>query len=342
MIRFSKILICATVLLLVAWQLPWCVSFLAPSVSKSSFVLYSTVIDDFVFIGVDDDNNPVRTSRNGTVFTQQDVDSILPFFYVRQLTSDQRFPDSIKGVEVSPRLVQQTNFSFRKRPSEINAPQIGLYFLLESMSGRVDLSMPGDVFRINDKGIEFVDMKTNTVDIVKSNKFTKAMRDKGFSFPALWLNGNATTHKEYDEGYLVIDNERQLFHIKQVCGRPYVKRINHDGVSPRYAFITEFRDRSLLGFVVDQTNSLYVLRSDGSLIKTGVESYNPETDAISIFGNLLDATVAVKNNSGTVYYALSTDDYQLIDRLDIPFDGVATWGVHFTSPNDKFVKFRVN
>ena len=34
---------------------------------------------------------------------------------------------------------------------------------MESMSGRVDLKMPDDVFRITSKGIEFIDMASNSV-----------------------------------------------------------------------------------------------------------------------------------------------------------------------------------
>ena len=42
-----------------------------------------------------------------------------------------------------------------------------------SMSGRVDLSMPDDVFRVTSKGLEFIGMKTNTVDTDKSQLFTE-------------------------------------------------------------------------------------------------------------------------------------------------------------------------
>ena len=171
--RFSQIFLYITIALLLIWQLPWCYTFFAAKPSKTPFSMYSTIIGDFVSMGHEEGKGMMRRDQSGNVYTQEQVDSILPFFYIRQLMSDERFPDSIKGVAVTPREVQITNFSFRSTPSDINASQIELYPLLESMSGRVDLTMPDDVFRITNKGIEFIKIKTNTVDADKASSSRK-------------------------------------------------------------------------------------------------------------------------------------------------------------------------
>ena len=46
---------------------------------------------------------------------------------------------------------------------------------------------------------------------------------KGFAFPACYASGNPTTRKDYDEGYLVLDANHKLFHLKCTKGRPYVQ-----------------------------------------------------------------------------------------------------------------------
>ena len=51
------------------------------------------------------------------------------------------------------------------------------------------------------------------------------MTKKDFRFPAIEIAGNPTVKKEYDEGYLLLDADRRLFHLKQVKGRPYVRAI---------------------------------------------------------------------------------------------------------------------
>ncbi|RXE61133.1 DUF4857 domain-containing protein, partial [Muribaculaceae bacterium Isolate-001 (NCI)] len=130
--------------------------------------------------------------RAGNHYTQEETDSILPLFYVRQLMADERFPDSIMGVAVTPREVQHTNFNFRISAPDINTSAVPLYPLLESMSKRVELKMPDDVFRITPTGIEFIVMESNSVDEAKSRRFTEALTKKSFRFPARYVAGNPT------------------------------------------------------------------------------------------------------------------------------------------------------
>ena len=85
------------------------------------YSMYSSVLGDFLSMGNEDGKGVVRRDQSGNVYTQEQTDSILPFFYMRQLMADERFPDSINGVAVTPREVQLTNFSFRSAASDINA-----------------------------------------------------------------------------------------------------------------------------------------------------------------------------------------------------------------------------
>lgn len=58
----------------------------------------------------------MRRDRGGRTYTDREFDSILPTFYARQLLNDERFPDSLCGVAVTPRLLQSENFMFRSTP----------------------------------------------------------------------------------------------------------------------------------------------------------------------------------------------------------------------------------
>lgn len=168
------------------------------------------------------------------------------------------------------------------------------------------------------------------------------MVKKGFKFPARRLAGNPTTRKEYDEGYLILDNEGRLFHLKQTKGRPYVRAISlPEGLNAKYLFITEFKDRKTLGFLTDMDNNFYVLNNKTyDVIKTGVPSFNPEEDALSIFGNMFDWTVCVKTADADEYYALDADDYSLIKSISFPRKSNSIPGLRFTSSQDKYVKPR--
>ena len=260
-------------------------------------------------------------------------------FYFRQLMSDERFPDTIQGIAVTPKMVQTENFNFRSVPSDINAPSIGLYPLMESMSGRVDLKMPDDVFRITSKGIEFIDMATNSVKEDKSLQFTEAMTKKDFRFPATEIVGNPTVKKEYDEGYLLLDADRRLFHLKQVKGRPYVRAITlPEGLTLKHLYLTEFRNKKTLAFMTDVNNAFYVLQNRTyEIVKTGIPVFNPETDALTIIGNMFDWTVRVTTPTSDNYYALNADDYSLIKKLENASSTHSMPGITFTSYTDKYV-----
>lgn len=114
----------------------WCYAFLTLKPVKTPFTMYSSVLGDFVITQLDENKQLHRYDTKGNTYTQQQVDSLLPSLYVRQLTADERFPDTICGKAVSPKDIQLTNFTFKSVPSAINASQTGLYFLMESMSKR--------------------------------------------------------------------------------------------------------------------------------------------------------------------------------------------------------------
>lgn len=341
MIRLSKLFLYFTVAVLLVWILPWCYAFVGASASKTPFTIYSSLLGDFIVMEHSEGNGLVRHDTQGNFYTQEVVDSLLPAFYLRQLTADERFPDSICGIAVSPKDIQLTNFTFKASPADINANQAELYFLLESMSQRVDLEMPSDAFRFTDTSIEFIDMAENQVNESKSALFTDMLSRKGFSFPAIHISGNATTRKDYDNGYLIVDKAHKIFHLKNTKGRPYVKAINTpDGIVPEYVFITEFRSRLTIGYMVDANHELFVINADGTVHKSGIPSFDPTKDELTIFGNMFDWTVRVSTGTDDFYYAIDANDYSLIKTCEYKDMRYAVPGLTFTSTDDKFVKPR--
>lgn len=341
MTRLCKLFLYATLIVLAVWQLPWCYAFLTTKATPNRFVMYSLLLDDFIITGREGDKGVVRHDVAGNIYTDHEVDSLLPLFYMRQLVANESFPDTLFGVAVSPRDVQQTSFNFRMRPSAVNTPDCGLYFLMESMPKRLELQMPEDAFRFTDNGIEFIVMNTNTPDREKSARYTAMLHAKGFAFPPRRVSGNPTTMKDYDNGYLLLDAEGKLFHLKQVTGQPYVKALPlPEGVEATYVFQTEFRDRKGLGFLTDTRHRLYVVRSDGSVALTGIQAYDPTRDDIIILGNMFDWTVKVASPGMTHYYALRAEDYALLKTYDMETDAGEIFGLSFTSPYDCYVRPR--
>ncbi len=347
MIRTAKLFLYFTATALTAWLLPWFYHFVTDSSHNTPFTLYSCVTENFVSIGYSEEHGLRRQDASGKSYSDREFDSILPFFYYRQLLSDDRLPDTIAGVPVTPREIGLRNFMFRKNPSDLNKKKPALYPLLEAMSGRVDLAMPEDVFRINHR-IEFVDMATNSVNEEKSERFTKALAAKGFEFPARYVEGNPTTHKEYDEGYFLLDKGGKLFHLKQLRGRPYVRHIPlPEGVVVGDIFITEFSDRAFYALLTDTGGGFYVMGNPGyELRKLPVENFNPRTEDIVVIGDMLHWTVKISGSAGERLYAVDARDYLLVDTLSYPSEEstgrkIGRWlfpfELKFTSYDDGYV-----
>ena len=339
MIRISKILLAITIALLALWQLPWCYAFLNTPSIHNPFTLYSGVCGDFIAIEHGENKEMVGVTPEGKNFSREETDSLLPFFYVRQLMTDGRLNDTIQGYAVNAREIQTTNFNFRTSAADLNKPVVPLYPLLESLSKRVDLVMPNDVFRLTDKGIEFIKMAENSVDIQKSELFTQAMLKKGFIFPARTLNGNPTVQKEYDEGYLIVDHAGKLFHLKMMQGRPYVRAIElPEGLNIKHVFITEFRDHKTLGFIQSEDNQFYVLNNKTyQIFNTGITDCDLDKYNLTIIGNMADWTLWLDKDDTREYYALDANNYAVIKKMVREFDLPSTFGLHFTDITDNYV-----
>ena len=104
--RFSTILLYVTIAFLLLWQLPWCYNFFVVKPEKTPFTLYSFVIGDFAQMGQEEGKGTVRRDLAGNIYSEAAFDSILPMFYFRQLMSDERFPDTIQGIAMTPKMVQ--------------------------------------------------------------------------------------------------------------------------------------------------------------------------------------------------------------------------------------------
>lgn len=63
-----------------------------------------------------------------------------------------------------------------------------------------------------------------------------------------------------------MDDALRVYHMKQVRGRPFVRRTDvADSLQIGQIFVTEFADRKSLGFLVDSEKRFYTL---------GAEDYN--------------------------------------------------------------------
>lgn len=335
--RFARYALIFITILVTAITLPdfyW--TLFQPNI-KFPKVYYSSVLKDFLFMNFDNQSNLLGytiTDSNGKKYAREEFEQKLPLFFYRQLTLNGTMPDTVDGVPILLDQVKRSNVSIRLRPRYLDRPQIQLFPLFESASGRVNLELPPDYFRITEHGIEFINASTNKRVEEKSARFTDALKKAGFVFPAKSINGNPTTRKAFDEGYFIQDQNNFLFHLKQVKGKPFVKKISlPDTVNMKYLKISENSLNEFYGVLIDTHHHVYLLSTNNyQLIPLKIKNYDANESVLTIYTNLLYRICSVRNPSQLSVFVFDKN-YQLVREYHSPAKDI------FDYPAGKILQF---
>lgn len=316
--RNLKYVIIALGVIVLAWLLPALYELVSPRTDKMPFVVYSCLDSTFIKMEVQDKQVHYINFR-GQEFTKSEADSLLPLFAFRQLVAEGRLPDSLFGVALTPKLIQQNAFHFKTSPKQLNKPAVGLYTMLESASGRVDLTLPPDVFRLTKDGLEFIDCETNAVNKAKSLSFSRELTKHGFTFPVQLIWGNGSTRKDYDNGFLLTDSQNRIFQLKMVKGTPFVREIETDNTCGwKQVFTIEPANRQWIGLVVSNDDQLFVVNKAGKTQLVGIDAYDPQAMQITITGDLFHWTITEYTATDSRYYAVDANTFEQVACAIVP------------------------
>lgn len=344
--QFYTILLGFLGALALIWGISALGTMVTPQTGSAPFTLFSEVVEEFASLD-NDEEGLIYYDHAGRRYSEEEFDSILPSFYYRQLAMDGRLPDSIRGLAVDKAMLERESFIFVSHPAHLNVHATPLYFLLESMSKRVDLEMPSDVFRFTESRIEFVDMERNAIDEAKSELYQSMLDAKGVVFPIRLVVGNPTTRKPYDNGYLLVDAEDKLYQLKQTVGRPYLREIPLPaGVVPKHLFVTEYPSRDLLAFLVDEADRFYAITlPDYRTVRAELPPARMREERMTIFGNPFFWTVVQTGADGSRYTALDARTLKEVKHLTFETKPTRSFTYYilpfrlsFTSGNHNYLK----
>jgi len=342
----GKVFLWTSIACIVLWMVPWLYRVITLKQYQSPFTLYSCIVHDFTAIDHSDSRTLTFIDRYGNKYGEE----VQPLFYHSLLSQHGTLPDTIEGRKVTEAEIDRAQLIMTMRPKDVNKTIPPVCLLMESVPLRLELQDPEDAFVTRKDGLYIYEMATNTLNKEKSAKFNAALDSVGFHHPAVLRSGTPSHRKEYDEGWLLTDSEGKLFQLKQVDGLPYVRYFPEaDTIGVKHVFITEFQNRVTLGYLVGQNGKLYMLRSSGEVVPTEV-SYNPAKENLLLVGDLFYYTVKVSDDTIEHFYALSADDFSLVDTYDRPYDFedevnlceyIFPFRIHFTSGDDGWVKPRI-
>lgn len=303
--------------LLAMWILPSLVQKMTDSSKNYPFVYYSSILKELCVIDFYESQDNFYDIK-GNEYPRASYDSLLPLLNFRQLMMNGTLPDTLEGQEVDPKVIRMKQLIFRFSPKKINAPQYPMGVLLEAMPKRLNLTLPGDYFRMSDE-MTFIDAETNEVNVSKSSLFNKELVKKGFSFPVKHFWGNPTVRKPYEEGYFCLDNEGQLFHVKMVNGRPFVKNTGlGDQLDIKWFAMHEVPDKRYYGYLFGTNGEVGIVESteEGNYYfrKMDIPPFDIEKEELSLMGNMLYWTVKIVSDKGADFYALHTNTLQQVSH----------------------------
>lgn len=313
-------------------------------------ISYSPIINDILISTSNPDNAQIK-DRKGKKYTRDEYEQLMPHFNFAQLVFAGKMPDSINGIEVNVPLLRNNIFQISFEPYRIDSYGLVLYPLIESEPGRVNLEFPYEFFVIDNR-MDIYDSKSNKKKEAMSAEFTAALNDNGFKFPAKKLFGNPTTRKPFDDGYFVLDDQDQFFHVKRIKGKPYCRKIQiPSGMKIVHFSIQEMLLKEFHGFFVTENDELYLISYDDyKIINLPVKDYNYKSSSIRILGDLFYRTVSVINDDKISVFIFDRQYKQLdsyeefLKSKDESVQGIIAayvfpFSVELLSDNSMFIDF---
>lgn len=336
--KFGQVFLAVSGALLLLWVLPWLYRLITLKSYSTPFTLYSCVLHDFASL----DRGEGKEFRFIDTRGEVHGDDVQPMFYASILASRGALPDTLEGRKVTLEEIERNALIATSDPRDVNRTMPPVHLLLESVPVRLELQDPEDAMVSRKDRIDIYAMEPNTLREEKTALLNESLKAQGFVYPARLFAGKPSHRKAYDEGYLVTDARDHLFHLKQVNDTVTVRRLPEaDGIGVKWMMVTEFENHATLGYLVSRDNRLHMLTPEGRLIPTEV-SFTPEEEDLLVVGDLFYYTIKTSTSAGEHFFALRSDDFSLVDTLAraYPHDRGLP-GIRFTSPNDGWVKIRL-
>ncbi|XPV74700.1 MAG: DUF4857 domain-containing protein [Desulfovibrio sp.] len=255
----------------------------------------------------------------GAIMGQREFRRALPFIFHSDLVKWGEFPSLVNGVAVTPALASKQLQFMRVTPRDINVPHFDMHMLLESNPDGANLEYAPDMFLLGN-GIEFRNCEDNSVNVKKSEAFTKVVLDVGFQFPARLAGGNPDVRKAFDWGYFLIDSTNTLFHLMMVNGEPMcINTGNTFTDAVRYIAVAEHNRHEFYGAVATDKDVFLISCDKYNLIKLPLLDYNPDVDSISILTTPLNRIVQ-QRTKGEIFATAMNVDWEPVALMEQQVD----------------------
>lgn len=316
--KIIRIALVALVILVLAMKLPPLYKTTFEQKERTLEYSFSEVLNEFVQTLWDYDTTQMRNVQvgidmRGKHYKKDELMQIFPIKYARQLMHDGTFPDSIRNTHVTLEMIQESS-AFPLFLGVGGGPR-SLLWLFESNTDRIRMDIPNDMFRLTETGLEFIETGRNHVKGVnreKSDLFTQSLVNIGLTFPLKNIFGSQSAQKMKEEGYFMIDQKNEFFHMKMVDGQPVCKQVPlPDQIEVIY--MNTLDDEKYYGYVYDQNYNIYLLGiGDYFFHQLDIPDYSDYRSTIVMQKSLFFNTYSLYGNVNVKHYVLDKETNQQI------------------------------
>lgn len=274
-------------------------------------VFFSPITKQFI-IHKQIDKHVVYYDETFKRIPREDFESNTPYLNYRQLVFRQEMPDTILGKPVNFQEIKENNLFFSIDPEDVYFYQINLFPLIEAKPNGPQLISPQEYFRVTDK-FEIFDAQTNKINAKMSKLFDEELRKYGFNFPAKNYFGEPSTRKPYHEGYFLVDNSGDIFHINRIENKPFCKKIEvPNDYKIEHILVREFPLQEFHGIIFTKNHKIALISYDNyRIIELPIKDFDLTESKFELKGDIFYRTISVFNDNSVVSYATDRN-YKLI------------------------------
>lgn len=290
--------------------------------------------------------------QDGAWYSRKEFEKLLPFIYYKNMDVWGLLPLHINGQVLDKDTIRKNRQVLELKASTVKKQQteVPLWPLIESDPGQKLLVFPEDRFRMTKDAMEFVNADYNRVDKELTARFTQALQDKGFVFPARSVHGKFTVLKSFDEGVFIVDAASHVFHVKRHRGAPVVVKTPIPAeLHTRYMKISENKRKEYYGLLLSGNNGIYLISYDNyNLIQIPVEHYDPDTMDFKLLINPLYRTAVYSDDTtiralamDTAYTPLSRYEHHMsraeISAADVLHNALFPFAMHLVQKDGGYL-----
>ncbi len=282
------------------------------------YIFYSPVLKEFIYQKNYGEHQFDYKSKSNQTYTQKEYESNLPFVYWKNLQIQGKLPITIDNTVFDVSDIKDARLSFEYKPEFLETEPMKLYPFFNPKSTEGMIKFPEEALFFGYKKLELYDFDNKLLS-EQTVEINSLANSAGVSFPIQKVFGKPTNMKPFDLGYLFLDNENKLFHIKKEDDITTIKAVMlPKDVNVAYIHISENKLKKTAGYMIDDKSRFYIMDWDFGFRILDIQGFDYQSMKAQLLSNSMYYTF--RYNDSHIYNAVVFDkEFNFIDDISLEY-----------------------